>query len=87
MAFSLHSNVHSVINLDFPFFPEVKYFLSKLLLLLVLSAHIILPGPAHTPQSDIFCLRAVIVDCSLCSYVCIGLPGPLEVYRVFIVCI
>ena len=56
--------------------PKVKYSI-KLLLWLVLSARMYIgPSRTNTPsQSEIF-HQAGIVASSLCSYVCVALPGP-----------
>ena len=49
--------------------PKEKYSVSQLLLWLALSARIQWPFRTSTPsQREIFCLTAVIVACSFCSY-------------------
>ena len=65
--------------------PKVKYSLKAIFVvsvercycgLLSLLVCVYWPARTSTPsQSEIFS-QAVIVACSLCSYVCIGLPGP-----------
>ena len=53
-----------------------EIFSLKLLLWLALSARMYVLVRTSTPsQREIFS-QTVIVACSLCSYVCIGLPGP-----------
>ena len=51
--------------------PKVKYSLKTV----IVACSVYLHFRSTPSQSEIFS-QAVIVACSLCSYVCIGLPGP-----------